>query len=115
MLFSLKNTVVTVFSCIIQNPIVSVWYYHMPFFSNVETQVSWLWHETSLLAPDTQITPALTALTALAAEFKALTDLESFRIYNYNNCTKSSKRSNFLLKNIFSPKPKEFTPLLDFS
>ena len=39
MLFSLKNTVFTVFSCIIQNPIVSVWYYHMPFFSNVETQV----------------------------------------------------------------------------
>ena len=26
--------------CIIQHPIVSVWYYHMPFFSNVETQVS---------------------------------------------------------------------------
>ena len=39
MLFSLKNTVFTVFSGIIQNPIVSVWYYHMPFFSNVETQV----------------------------------------------------------------------------
>ena len=38
-LFSLKNTVFTVFSCIIQNPVVSVWYYHMPFFSNVEAQV----------------------------------------------------------------------------
>ena len=39
MLFSLKNTVFTVFTGIIQNPIVLVWYYHMPFFSNVETQV----------------------------------------------------------------------------
>ena len=27
-------------SCIIQNPVVSVWYYHMAFFSNVETQVN---------------------------------------------------------------------------
>ena len=36
MLFSLKNTVFTVFSGINQNPVVSVWYYHMPY---VETQV----------------------------------------------------------------------------
>ena len=35
MQFSLKNTV----SCIIQNPVVSVWYYHLPFFSNIEIQV----------------------------------------------------------------------------
>ena len=41
MLFSLKNTFFTVFSCIIQNPIVSVWYYRLPFFSNVETQVNY--------------------------------------------------------------------------
>ena len=40
MLFSLKNTVITVFSGIIQNHIISVRYYHMPFFSNVETQVT---------------------------------------------------------------------------
>ena len=40
MLFSLNNTVLTVFSGIIQNPVISVWQYHMPFFSNVETQVS---------------------------------------------------------------------------
>ena len=39
MLFLLKHTVFTVFSGTIKNPIVSVWYYHMPFFSNVETQV----------------------------------------------------------------------------
>ena len=38
MSFSLKNTVFTGFSGIVQNPVVSVWYYHMPFFSNVETQ-----------------------------------------------------------------------------
>ena len=37
--FLLENTVFTVFSGIIHNPIISVWYYHMPFFSNVETQV----------------------------------------------------------------------------
>ena len=40
MLFSLKNTsFFTVFSCIIQNTVVSVWCYHLPFFSNVETQM----------------------------------------------------------------------------
>ena len=39
MLFSLKITVFTVFSGRIQNPMVSVWYYQMHFFSNVETQV----------------------------------------------------------------------------
>ena len=35
----MKNTVFTLFSGIIQNLIVSVWYHHIPFFSNVETQV----------------------------------------------------------------------------
>ena len=40
MLFSLKNTVLTVFSGVIQNPIVAVCHYHMPFFSHVETQVT---------------------------------------------------------------------------
>ena len=39
MLFLMKNTVFTVFCCIIQNRVVSVWYNHMPFFSDVETQV----------------------------------------------------------------------------
>ena len=34
----IENTVLTVFSGRIQNPM-SVWYYYMPFFSNVETQV----------------------------------------------------------------------------
>ena len=38
MLFSLK-TLLLQFACIIQNPVVSVWYYHLPFFINVETQV----------------------------------------------------------------------------
>ena len=33
-----KNTVSQFFSGIIQNPFVSVWYYHMPYFRNVETQ-----------------------------------------------------------------------------
>ena len=51
MLFSLKNTVFRVFSCIIQNTIVSVWYYHMPFSGNVETQGSrkgQFWADVSL-------------------------------------------------------------------
>ena len=39
MLFSLKNTVFTVFSGIKQIPVVAGWYYQMPFFSNGETQV----------------------------------------------------------------------------
>ena len=39
MLFSLENSVFTEFFGIIRNPVASVWYYHMPFFSNVETQV----------------------------------------------------------------------------
>ena len=38
-LFSLENRAFTVFSGIIQNPAVSVWYYHLPFLSNVEIQV----------------------------------------------------------------------------
>ena len=38
-IFVLKNTVFTLFSCIIQNPVVSVSYYPLPFLSNVETQV----------------------------------------------------------------------------
>ena len=37
-----KNPFLTVFSGIIQNTVVSVRYYHMPFFSYVETQVSHL-------------------------------------------------------------------------
>ena len=40
MLFALKNTVFTVISCIIQNSVVTVWYYHMPFFSDVEKKVN---------------------------------------------------------------------------
>ena len=40
MLFLLKNTVFTVLSGKIQNPVVLVLYYHMPFFSNVDTQVT---------------------------------------------------------------------------
>ena len=43
MLFSLKITVFTVLSGRIQNPVASVWYHHMPLFSNVETQVSADW------------------------------------------------------------------------
>ena len=39
MLFSLENIVPTIFSCMLQNPIVSIFYYHMPFFSNVEKRV----------------------------------------------------------------------------
>ena len=35
----IENTVLTVFSGIIKNSVVSVWYYHMPFFSDVETHV----------------------------------------------------------------------------
>ena len=38
-LLSLKNTVYTMFSCIIQNPVLSVWCYHLPLFGNVETLV----------------------------------------------------------------------------
>ena len=38
MLFSLENTVFTVFSCIIQNSVLSLCYYLLPFFINVETQ-----------------------------------------------------------------------------
>ena len=37
--FYWKSLFFTVFSGIIHDPFVSVWYYHMPFFSNVETQV----------------------------------------------------------------------------
>ena len=51
MLFSLKNIVFTVFSCIIKNHSVLVWYNHMPFFSNVEAQVSpILLHMTGLVS-----------------------------------------------------------------
>ena len=38
-LFSFKNTVILVSSWIIQNLVVSLWYNHLPFFRNVETQV----------------------------------------------------------------------------
>ena len=34
-----KNTLFTLCFCIIQHPVALVWYYHCPFFSNVETQV----------------------------------------------------------------------------
>ena len=39
MLFSLETIVFAIFFCIIKNPLVSVWYYHLPFLSNIETQV----------------------------------------------------------------------------
>ena len=39
MLFSLKNTVFTVFSGIKQIPVVAGWYYQMHCFFNGETQV----------------------------------------------------------------------------
>ena len=35
----IENSVFTVYSGIIQNPVVSLWYYHMPFFRNFEIQV----------------------------------------------------------------------------
>ena len=37
--FSFENFIFTIFSGIIKNPVVSVWYYHLPFLSNIETQV----------------------------------------------------------------------------
>ena len=39
--FFIEKHCFTVFSCIMQNHIVSVWEYHIPFFSNVEKQVLW--------------------------------------------------------------------------
>ena len=40
MQFSLENIVFTRFSSIILNPFVSVWYCHLPSYSNIETQVT---------------------------------------------------------------------------
>ena len=42
--FSLDNIVLTICSGIFQNPVVLVWYYHLPFYSNIETQVE-TYHE----------------------------------------------------------------------
>ena len=39
MLFPLENIVFKVYTSTIQNPVVSVWYNHLPFFSNVQTPV----------------------------------------------------------------------------
>ena len=39
-LLSSENIVFTIFSCIIKNPIVLVWNYHLPFLSNIITQVN---------------------------------------------------------------------------
>ena len=39
MTISMENIVFSIFSCIFQNHVVSVWYYHLPFLSNIETQV----------------------------------------------------------------------------
>ena len=38
-LFSLENIVFNIFSSILYIPIVSVWYYRLPFYSSIETQV----------------------------------------------------------------------------
>ena len=35
----LENIVLTLFSSIIKNPVLSVWFYYLPFLSNIETQV----------------------------------------------------------------------------
>ena len=34
--FHLKKIVFTVFSSIVESPVVTVWYYHLPFLSNIE-------------------------------------------------------------------------------
>ena len=64
-------------SCIIQNPIVSVLHCHMPFFSNIETQVQ---------TPTCKFGVGLTCISDKPVNQKLLlpysTNLSSFRIQN---------------------------------